>query len=76
MSEESSRLDFDSTTLDIGVQYQGRWQDMGLVIRIDLVNLLGQDSAYNTVNDFNEKGLMPYTFDSPKYIKLSGSINF
>lgn len=76
VSEESSRLDFDNTTLDIGVQYQGRWQDMGLVIRIDLVNLLGQDSAYNTVNDFNEKGLMPYTFDSPKYIKLSGSINF
>lgn len=76
VSDEATSLDFDNTTLDIGVQYQGRWQDMGLVIRIDLVNLLGKDSALSTGDNFNETGLAPYTFDSPKYIKLSGSINF
>lgn len=74
---DSNSLNFDSTTLDIGLQYQGRWDDMGLVIRIDLVNLLGQDSEQHLKQGYyDETGLVPYTFQSPKYIKLSGSINF
>ena len=76
VSESANSLNFDSTTLDIGVQYQGRWQDMGLVIRIDLVNLLGNNLENNSNQNFNDNGLMPYTFETPKYIKLSGSINF
>ncbi|GAA4357270.1 hypothetical protein [Kangiella marina] len=76
ISEETDRLDFDSTTLDIGVKYQGRWQDIGLVIRIDLVNLLGTESVGEHQQSFDNNGLAPYTFETPKYIKLSGSINF
>ncbi|AKE51576.1 hypothetical protein [Kangiella geojedonensis] len=76
VSDSANSLNFDSTTLDIGVQYQGRWQDMGLVIRIDLVNLLGNNQENNSNQNFNDNGLMPYTFETPKYIKLSGSINF
>ena len=76
MSNTSEQLDFDSTTLDIGVQYQGRWDDMGLVIRIDLVNLLGAHSDNSNAQNYNDTGLAPYTFETPKYIKLSGSINF
>lgn len=76
VSNNSNELSFDSTTLDIGVQYQGRWDDMGLVIRIDLVNLLGAQSDQNAAQNINDTGLAPYTFETPKYIKLSGSINF
>ncbi|RDX38420.1 hypothetical protein DZA50_00055 [Kangiella sp. HD9-110m-PIT-SAG07] len=76
VSEPANTLDFDSTTLDIGVEYQGRWQDMGLVIRIDLVNLLGSGLDSDLRQDFSNDGLAPYIFETPKYIKLSGSINF
>lgn len=76
VSDKVNAMNFDSTTLDIGVQYQGRWDDVGLVIRIDLVNLLGGTREQHTEYDFNDTGLAPYTFETPKYIKLSGSINF
>lgn len=77
LSADSSKLDFNSTTLDIGVQYQGKWDDVGLVIRIDLMNLLGEASDNEkSMQPFDDSGLAPYTFQSPKYIKLSGSINF
>ena len=76
VSDSFDAINFDSTTLDIGVQYQGRWDDVGLVIRIDLVNLLGGNSERQTAYDYYDTGLSPYTFETPKYIKLSGSINF
>lgn len=76
VSDSVDALNFDSTTLDIGVQYQGRWDDVGLVIRIDLVNLLGGNSEHQSAYDYYDTGLSPYTFETPKYIKLSGSINF
>lgn len=72
-------LEFEDTTLDIGLQYQTKWNKTGLVIRIDLMNLLGaahlEDSMSQSM-DLDARGLVPYTFQSPKYIKLSGSINF
>lgn len=72
-------LKFEDTTLDIGLQYQTKWNKTGLVIRIDLLNLLGaahlEDSLSQSM-DLDARGLVPYTFQSPKYIKLSGSINF
>ena len=72
-------MTFEDTTLDIGLQYQTKWNKTGLVIRIDLVNLLGaaplEDSLSKSM-DVDARGLVPYTFQSPKYIKLSGSINF
>lgn len=76
VSDKVNAINFDSTTLDIGVQYQGRWDDVGLVIRIDLVNLLGGTREQHSEYEFNDTGLAPYTFETPKYIKLSGSINF
>ncbi|AOE49353.1 TonB-dependent receptor [Kangiella sediminilitoris] len=77
LAADASELNFENTTLDIGVQYQGRWDDMGLVIRIDLLNLLGEAADQdNGLQQLDDSGLMPYTFQSPKYIKLSGSINF
>ena len=76
VSDNANSLDFDNTTLDIGVKYQGRWDDMGLVIRIDLVNLLGAQSDQAGSQNLNDTGLAPYIFETPKYIKLSGSINF
>ncbi|GAA0203362.1 hypothetical protein GCM10009123_08310 [Kangiella japonica] len=75
-SDSVDTLSFDSTTLDIGVQYQGRWDDVGLVIRIDLVNLLGGNTERQSGYNLYDTGLSPYTFETPKYIKLSGSINF
>lgn len=70
---------FEDTTLDIGLQYQTKWNKTGLVIRIDLMNLIGaahlEDSLSQSM-DLDARGLVPYTFQSPKYIKLSGSINF
>lgn len=78
-SSSSSPIEFDDTTLDIGLQYQTKWNKTGLVIRIDLMNLLGaahlEDSLSQSM-DLDARGLVPYTFQSPKYIKLSGSINF
>ncbi|WP_290624216.1 hypothetical protein [Kangiella sp.] len=78
-SGSSELLEFEDTTLDIGLQYQTRWNKTGLVIRIDLMNLLGaahlEDSMSQSM-DLDASGLVPYTFQSPKYIKLSGSINF
>lgn len=77
VAADAKSVKFDSTTLDIGLQYQGRWDDVGLVIRIDLVNLLGMESdTLQRGQAFDDSGLAPYTFQSPKYIKLSGSINF
>lgn len=72
-------LNMSSTTLDIGLQYQTQWNQVGLVIRVDLVNLLGITrfgDEFNAYQDLDEGGLSPYTFQTPKYIKLSGSINF
>ncbi|MCW9028637.1 MAG: hypothetical protein OQJ80_06860 [Kangiella sp.] len=78
-STSSNLLMFEDTTLDIGLQYQTKWNKTGLVIRIDLMNLLGaahlEDSLPQSM-DLDARGLTPYTFQSPKYIKLSGSINF
>lgn len=78
-NSSSNVVDFDETTLDIGLQYQTKWNKTGLVIRIDLMNLLGaahlEDSPSQSM-DLDARGLVPYTFQSPKYIKLSGSINF
>ncbi|MBD3667429.1 MAG: hypothetical protein HUJ16_05680 [Kangiella sp.] len=76
---EASILEFEDTTLDIGLQYQTKWNKTGLVIRIDLMNLLGAahlDDSMSQSMDLDARGLVPYTFQSPKYIKLSGSINF
>lgn len=70
---------FDSlnmTTLDIGVQYQSDWDQVGVVIRIDLMNLLGVDYGQEGYLGLDQNGLKPFSFDSPKYIKVSGSINF
>ncbi len=75
----SDLLEFEDTTLDIGLQYQTKWNKTGLVIRIDLMNLLGAahlDDSMSQSMDLDARGLVPYTFQSPKYIKLSGSINF
>lgn len=70
----------DSTTLDIGLQYQTQLSKVGLVIRIDLMNLLGVahgEGLYDPYQqNLDDRGLAPYTFQTPKYIKLSGSINF
>ncbi|ACV27355.1 TonB-dependent receptor [Kangiella koreensis] len=78
-SSPASNFKFEDTTLDIGLQYQTKWNKTGLVIRIDLMNLLGaahlEDSLSQSM-DLDARGLVPYTFQSPKYIKLSGSINF
>lgn len=77
VAADAQNVTFDNTTLDIGLQYEGRWDDVGLVIRIDLVNLLGVESdSLQHGQAFDDSGLAPYTFQSPKYIKLSGSINF
>ncbi len=70
---------FDTTILDIGVQYQSQWEQVGVVIRIDLVNLLGLEGLHDSQNrssGLDQNGLQPFSFNSPKYIKLSGSINF
>ncbi len=78
-SENSNNTNhFDATTLDIGVQYQSNWENVGVVIRIDLMNLLGLEENADTVNRYglDQDGLVPFSFDTPKYIKLSGSINF
>ncbi|HEY9031375.1 MAG TPA: hypothetical protein VIM93_08440 [Kangiella sp.] len=78
-SSPVNNFKFEDTTLDIGLQYQTRWNKTGLVIRIDLMNLIGaahlEDSMSQSM-DLDARGLVPYTFQSPKYIKLSGSINF
>ncbi len=66
----------NSTTLDIGVQYQSNWDQLGVVIRIDLMNLLGVNHADNGQRDLNEGALRPFSFDTPKYIKVSGSVSF
>lgn len=66
----------DSTTLDIGVQYQSNWDQVGVVIRIDLMNLLGASNASEQSLGLDHNGLKPFSFDTPKYIKLTGSINF
>ncbi len=66
----------NSTTLDIGVQYQSDWDQLGVVIRIDLMNLLGVNHADNGQRDLNEGALRPFSFDTPKYIKVSGSVSF
>ncbi len=76
---EATLLEIEDTTLDIGLQYQTKWNKTGLVIRIDLMNLLGAahlDDSMSQSMDLDARGLVPYTFQSPKYIKLSGSINF
>lgn len=73
---------FNTTTLDIGLQYQSRWDQVGVVIRIDLMNLLGVSSLHEAVenqgdlNGSSNSNLLPFGFQTPKYIKLSGSINF
>lgn len=78
-SSPVNNFKFEDTTLDIGLQYQTKWNKTGLVIRIDLMNLIGaahlEDSLSQSM-DLDARGLVPYTFQSPKYIKLSGSINF
>ncbi|NVJ65098.1 MAG: hypothetical protein HWE16_01320 [Gammaproteobacteria bacterium] len=66
----------DATTLDIGVQYQSNWDQVGVVIRIDLMNLLGVSQTQAGQMGLDQSGLKPFSFDSPKYIKVSGSINF
>lgn len=79
LAGELQKFEMENTTLDIGLQYQSKLDQMGLVIRIDLVNLFGHDltdTAFGSSNGLDDKGLMPYTFQTPKYIKLSGSINF
>ncbi len=73
-SNDFSQL--DATTLDIGVQYQSNWDQVGVVIRIDLMNLLGVSQAQAGQMGLDQNGLKPFSFDSPKYIKVSGSINF
>lgn len=66
----------DTTTLDIGVQYQSHWDQVGVVIRIDLMNLLGAGTDQSGHLGMDQNGLKPFSFESPKYIKVSGSINF
>lgn len=73
-SNDFSQL--DATTLDIGVQYQSNWDQVGVVIRIDLMNLLGVSQTQAGQMGLDQNGLKPFSFDSPKYIKVSGSINF
>lgn len=83
LPEKKSDLNhFNTTTLDIGLQYQSRWDQVGVVIRIDLMNLLGVSNLYETTENqgdlerTSESSLLPFGFQTPKYIKLSGSINF
>ncbi|MRX28482.1 hypothetical protein [Kangiella sp. HZ709] len=76
---QEDRQDFaqlNSTTLDIGLQYQTSWNQVGVIIRVDLMNLLGKSEAYSDSVNSNINGLKPFSFDTPKFIKVSGSINF
>ena len=66
----------DSTTLDIGVQYQSNWDQVGVVIRIDLMNLLGVSNSDSGQQSIEQGALKPFSFDTPKYIKVSGSVSF
>lgn len=73
----SNELDFDATTLDIGLQYQSQLDQLGVIIRIDLMNLLGVNASESAGHlGLDHNGLIPFSFETPKYIKLSGSINF
>ncbi len=76
---QEDRQDFtqlNSTTLDIGLQYQTSWNQVGIVIRMDLMNLLGKSEAYSDSIKPNVDNLKPFSFETPKFIKVSGSINF
>ncbi len=76
---QKDRQDFaqlNSTTLDIGLQYQTNWNQVGVIIRMDLMNLLGKSQAVSDSVNSNIGALKPFSFDTPKFIKVSGSISF